>query len=97
MVISDLNNKPVKSFAGDKTAISPGETKILKASSLVNGLNFWSWGYGYLYNVQTILKIGGKPVDVLNTKTGFRKTAFRDGMILISVVRGAVSCPNTNR
>jgi len=84
VVVSDLNNKPVKTFPGSRINIQPGETKMVKASSLVNNLNFWSWGYGYLYNVKTILKIAGKQVDVVSTKTGFRKTAFKDGMIYLN-------------
>jgi hypothetical protein len=84
VVISDLTGKMVKRFSGGKTRIAAGETAILKAASVVNGLNFWSWGYGYLYNVQTIVSIGGKPVDVVSTKTGFRKTAFKDGMIYLN-------------
>ena len=84
VVVTDLDNKPVKIFSGNKTTIAPGETKMLKASSTVNGLNFWSWGYGYLYNVQTIVKVDGKSIDVVQTKTGFRKTAFKDGMIYLN-------------
>jgi hypothetical protein len=84
VVITDIENKPVKTFAGNKMMIEPGKTATVKASSLVNNLNFWSWGYGYLYNVKTILKIGGKPVDAVTTKTGFRKTAFKDGMIYLN-------------
>jgi len=84
VIITDLNNKPVKRFTGEKTTIPAGEKKMLKASSVVSGLNFWSWGYGYLYNVQTIVKVGGKPIDIVHTKTGFRKTAFKDGMIYLN-------------
>lgn len=84
VIITDLNNKPVKSFTGEKSTIAPGQTKSLTAASVVNGLNFWSWGYGYLYNVQTIVKVNGKPVDIVHTKTGFRKTAFKDGMIYLN-------------
>ena len=82
--IYDLSGKPVKTFAGDQTTIAPGEIKAVKASSLVTGLNFWSWGYGYLYDVQTILEVKGKPVDVVTTKTGFRKTEFKNGMIYLN-------------
>ncbi|HEX8356253.1 MAG TPA: DUF4982 domain-containing protein, partial [Segetibacter sp.] len=82
--LTDLNGKMIKTFTGDKTTIAAGETKIVKASSPVTGLNFWSWGYGYLYNVQTILQVNGKPLDVVNTKTGFRKTAFKNGMIYLN-------------
>jgi hypothetical protein len=79
-----MEGKTIKTFTGDKTTIAPGETKILKAASPVTGLNFWSWGYGYLYDVQTSLNINGKAGDVVNTKTGFRKTAFKDGMIYLN-------------
>jgi len=84
VVITDLYDKPVKTFAGEKKIISPNEKTIVSASSLVNNLNFWSWGYGYLYSVQTILKVNGVPVDIVTTKTGFRKTAFKDGMIYLN-------------
>jgi beta-galactosidase len=82
--VIDMNGKTVKTFAGDKINIALGETKIFKASSPVSGLNFWSWGYGYLYNVQTSLIQNNKPIDVVNTKTGFRKTEFKDGMIYLN-------------
>ena len=84
VLITDLNGKQVKTFAGDETTIAPGETKTVKASSQVSGLNFWSWGYGYLYDVKTMLEVNGKAVDVVTTKTGFRKTEFRNGMIYLN-------------
>ena len=84
VVITDMNNKPVKTFAGSKVTIEGGQSGFLKASSTVTNLNFWSWGYGYLYNVKTILKVDGRPVDILTTRTGFRKTAFKDGMIYLN-------------
>lgn len=82
--VKDMNGKLVKTFTGNKTAIAPGETKTLKAKAAISGLNFWSWGYGYLYDVTTTLKVNGKPVDVVTTKTGFRKTEFKDGMIYLN-------------
>ncbi|HJY23802.1 MAG TPA: hypothetical protein VJ279_12995, partial [Hanamia sp.] len=82
--VKDMDGKTIKTFTGDKINIAPGETKILKASSLVNGLHFWSWGYGYLYDVQTRLIINNKPADVVTTKTGFRKTEFKNGMIYLN-------------
>lgn len=80
----DLDGKIVKTFLGEKTAIQPGETITLGAKARVNGLNFWSWGYGYLYEVKTSLLVNDQPVDVVTTKTGFRKTAFKDGMIYLN-------------
>ena len=82
--ITDLNGQIVKTFSGEKLTIAPGETKVVKASSMVTGLNFWSWGYGYLYDVQTIVEMNGKPIDVVSTKTGFRKTEFKNGMIYLN-------------
>ena len=82
--ITDLHGKLVKKFTGDKLELAPGEIKKIKASSLVSNLNFWSWGYGYLYDVKTVLKINGKAVDAVITKTGFRKTEFKDGMIWLN-------------
>ncbi len=84
VVLTDMNGKTIKTFTGDKVTVAPGETKTLKASSPVTSLNFWSRGYGYLYNVQTSLSINGKVEDVVTTKTGFRKTAFKDGMIYLN-------------
>ena len=84
VMMSDLNGKPVKTFFGDAVTIAPGESKIVKASSPVSGFNFWSWGYGYLYDVKTILQVNGKALDVVSTKTGFRKTEFKNGMIYLN-------------
>lgn len=84
VAITDMNGKTIKTFIGEKIELGPGETKTVTASSTVNGLNFWSWGYGYLYNVQTALLINNMPTDVVNTKTGFRKTEFKNGMIYLN-------------
>lgn len=82
--IFNAENKVIKEFSGDKLTIAAGETKILKASSVVQGLNFWSWGYGSLYTVHTVLTVNGKPVDIVRTITGFRKTAFAKGMVYLN-------------
>jgi len=82
--VFDLNNKLIKSFPGESTALATGETKIVKAAATIRGLNFWSWGYGYLYIIETSLKINGKEVDAVKTKTGFRKTAFENGMVYLN-------------
>jgi hypothetical protein len=84
VAVTDINGKRVKTFSGGNFLIPAHGATIVKASSPVNNLNFWSWGYGYLYNVETILKVNGKPVDKVLTRTGFRKTAFKDGMIYLN-------------
>ena len=42
VIITDLNDKPVKKIYGDKIRIRSGEIRIVKASALVNDLNFCS-------------------------------------------------------
>jgi beta-galactosidase len=84
VMISDREGKVIKNFTGDKIFIAPGETKIVNAASPVTGLHFWSWGYGYLYNVQTSLIINNVTIDLVNTATGFRKTEFKNGMIYLN-------------
>jgi len=82
--VRDMDNKEIANFSGQTATVKPGETIKLKASRQVSGLNFWSWGYGYLYTVTTSLKENGKIVDVVNTKTGFRKTQFGNGMVWLN-------------
>ena len=74
----------------DYIHLEPGETATLKAASEVIGLHFWSWGYGYLYTVETRLKEvapGGDRIayhDPVITRTGFRKTRFGEGKIWLN-------------
>ncbi len=83
-VIEDMSGKAIKTIEGNPTALAPGETKTLSASAPVSGLNFWSWGYGYLYNVYTILRVNNRVVDVVKTRTGFRKTEFGHGEVKLN-------------
>ncbi|HJD76215.1 MAG TPA: beta-galactosidase, partial [Bacteroides reticulotermitis] len=82
--VYDRDNKLVSTFEGDKTTVAPGETKEVKAEATVEGLHFWSWGYGYLYTVKTSLWVDGKCMDEVSTRTGFRKTRFADGKIWLN-------------
>lgn len=84
VVIEDRNGNVVKTFDGPQTTIAAGQTQTVKASARVENLNFWSWGYGYLYNVYTILREGNVPVDIVKTRTGFRKLEFGNGVIKLN-------------
>ena len=84
VVIVDPNGIALTNFQGAPMTIQPGQTNVLTASSLVTSLNFWSWGYGYLYDVYTILSEGDNVLDVVRTRTGFRKTAFTNGMVVLN-------------
>ena len=80
----DRDGKTIKVFDGTQTLVQPGETVTLKAAAEVDGLHFWSWGYGYLYTVKTSLWADGKKIDEVATRTGFRKTRFGKGMIWLN-------------
>ncbi|KQN38929.1 beta-galactosidase [Pedobacter sp. Leaf41] len=82
--IKDASGKVIKTFQSTAQNLAPGTTAMLKAEAMVEGLNFWSWGYGYLYTVTSRIKINGNTVDELNTKTGFRKAEFEDGMVYLN-------------
>ncbi len=82
--VFDIDNKLINSFSSETTQIKAGDKTILNATAKTNNLNFWSWGYGYLYNVKTSLIVEGKTQDELNTKTGFRKTEFKNGMVYLN-------------
>ena len=70
---------------GKAVTLQPGETRIVSVEQEVDGLRFWSWGYGYLYTVETSL-IEEWPVasDKVVTRTGFRKTEFKDGKFFLN-------------
>lgn len=85
VLIEDMKGKIIHQISGGTLNIEAGETKTVTVNSRVSGLNFWSWGYGYLYTIHTIIKSEeNRSIDVLKTKTGFRKTAFSNGMITLN-------------
>ena len=77
--VYDRDGSLLKVFGSDPVTVHGGETATLKASAELSGVHFWSWGYGYLYNIKTALKVDGKTVDEVSTRTGFRKTRFAEG------------------
>jgi beta-galactosidase len=74
----------VATMFGSDATLAPAETRVLVAASPVKNLHFWSWGYGYLYDVVTTLSVGGHPIDSVTTRTGFRETSFDHGRITLN-------------
>ena len=74
----------VSQWESEAQEIPAGQTVTLKASEKVDGLHFWSWGYGYLYDVRTSLVCDGEVIDQVNTRTGFRKTRFAEGKVWLN-------------
>ena len=89
--IKDADGKEVCFMENDSyVRIEPGQTVTLSAESPIYDVHFWSWGYGYLYTVETYLKEvssdGSRQLfnDHTTTRTGFRKTRFGEGKIWLN-------------
>ena len=80
----DRDGRLLKTFESSPVVVEPGGQTVLKAESEVDGLHFWSWGYGYLYVVKTSLWVDGEKVDEVSTRTGFRKTRFGKGRVWLN-------------
>ena len=87
VVLKDRDGNKVAGFNGDgRITLQPGETVVAKAEQEVRGLHFWSWGYGYLYTVETCLRetLDDAGSDRVVIRTGFRKTRFGEGKIWLN-------------
>ena len=83
--VLDIDGKEVAHFNGERITLQPGESRIVKIQKPVEDLHFWSWGYGYLYTVKTcLMEDGGRMMDEVTTRTGFRKTRFAEGKIWLN-------------
>ena len=82
--VYDYDDKLVSTFRGEPIIVNSKTTAIVKASQKLDNLHFWSWGYGYLYNVKTKLLVDNKIIDEVTTRTGFRKTRFGEGKIWLN-------------
>jgi beta-galactosidase len=80
VVIADAAGQKVGGFDGDTVDMVNGEKTIIKASGKVSNLKFWSPDEPTLYDVYTIVTQDGKAVDVVRTRTGFRKADYRGGV-----------------
>ena len=84
VTVAEVDGRPLKTFEGGTVTLAAGETTTVSASAKFSALNFWSWGYGYLYDVSTTLKVNGKAVDTVVTRTGFRKLEFGQGVVKLN-------------
>ncbi len=80
----DRDGTVLKAVQGRPVTVGDGQTTTLRAGIEAEDLHFWSWGYGYLYDVVTAIVIDGAVFDVVTTRTGFRKTRFEEGKIWIN-------------
>ena len=82
--IVDKDGNLVKTLNGAGATIAAGAAATVTVTGNVPGLNLWSLGYGYLYDVYTILSVGGTATDVVKTRTGFRKMEYGGGIAKIN-------------
>lgn len=83
--VLDAEGKEVGRYKGSRLTLKPGETRTAEAKGELNNVHFWSWGYGYLYTVETILMADdGSKIDDAVTRTGFRKTRFGEGKVWLN-------------
>jgi beta-galactosidase len=79
VVVADAAGAVRARFDGDASDLVDGQTETLTVSGKLADTHFWDVDDPYLYTVYSILTVDGKVVDVCQTRTGFRKTAFRGG------------------
>ena len=85
MCLRDREGKMQFYTESEVVTLQPGETTTLHAANTTTGdLHLWSWGYGYLYTVETSLEENDVEFDHVITRTGFRKTEFKDGKIWLN-------------
>lgn len=82
--VFDIDQKLIARFQGKSVMAQAGDTIQLQAVKDLKNVHFWSWGYGYLYQVRTTLVVDGNLTDSQMHRTGFRKTEFRDGKIFLN-------------
>ena len=78
-VVVDKDGVVRATFNGSNADIVSGDKSILTSSGALTGARFWSPDDPYLYDVYTMLTVGGKVVDVTKITTGFRKVEFKGG------------------
>ncbi len=86
MVVRDRDGRKIAAAESEPVEIAAGDTATLRTETLAEGLHFWSWGYGYLYDVVTQLvdADSGNIVDAVKTRTGFRKARFAEGKVWLN-------------
>ncbi len=84
--VIDRDGRKVASFDGGAQTIAPMGVAVLKASAAMSDVHFWSWGYGYLYDVKCSLREPSSTTltDEVQIRTGFRKTRFADGKVWLN-------------
>jgi len=66
-------------FEGNTSDLIDKQSEVFTATGSLADARFWEPSDPYLYDVYSILSVGGQVVDVCKTRTGFRKAEFKGG------------------
>jgi len=69
-------NQVGSTLTAAQQTVANGAKATFTINTSMTGIHFWSPAYPYLYQVYTILKVGGVAVDVTKTPLGVRKVIF---------------------
>ena len=84
MRMFDLEGKKVLEAKSNSVTLQPGNMTKVSISKKADNLHLWSWGYGYLYTVETSIVEDDEECDFVATRTGFRKTEFKEGKFYLN-------------
>ena len=76
VIVDAAGNAVGTTFSASAQTVAAGQLATFNATTNVSGVHFWSPDYPYIYQVYTILKVGGVVVDVVRTPLGVRKYKF---------------------
>ncbi len=80
VVLVDSRQHAVATFEGDHLVLPANQKANLTALNRVTKIQWWQPTDPNLYDVYTLLSVDHKVIDVVRTRTGFRKTDFRGGV-----------------
>jgi len=78
-VVVDADGVVRARLEGNTSDLVAGQSEVFTASGTLAGARFWDVNDPYLYRVYSMLTVNEKVVDVCETQTGFRQTAFKEG------------------
>ncbi len=78
-VVVDAEGNVRAKFDGTTASLGAGQTSTLTATGPLTNAQLWDTADPYLYDVYSILSVGGQVVDVCKTQTGFRKAEYLGG------------------
>ncbi|HVT89698.1 MAG TPA: DUF4982 domain-containing protein [Tepidisphaeraceae bacterium] len=78
--VVDAEGNVRATLEGEPSDLVANQSEVFKVTGSLKGARWWDIKDPYLYHVYSVLSVAGKPVDVCDTVTGFRKTEFKGGV-----------------